>query len=102
MLVACHKYDGLGGTQIFLARREAAGWRVAQASDWRGFRWDFRGRGSLDFRLVDGVEPAPRRRPLALAWITLPPNRDLPSATIPADRALPRRARRRPVKPPLQ
>jgi len=140
-LIAYHRYDGHGGTQVYLARREAAGWRVAQASAWRDFRWDFKGRGSLDFRLtVDGVEPAgdghlrvrvkrdgeardlildeatlarvadepasktpleallpappgmvvntEEEGPLALAWTTLPPNRDLPSAAVPAPTVL--------------
>jgi hypothetical protein len=140
-LIAYHKYDARGGTQVYVARRDAAGWTVARASDWRGFRWDFRGRGSLDFRLsIDSVEstgdghlrvrikrdghardlildeatlnrvadnpgtktplealvPAPPgmevsiqvEGPLALAWATLPPNRDLPSPTVPAPTVL--------------
>jgi hypothetical protein len=140
-LIAYHKYDRQGGTQVYVARREEDGWRVAQASDWRDFRWDFKGRGSLDFRLrVGGVEPAGDGRlrvrvrrdgqardlildeatlarvaeepasktpleaqfpappglvvnieeegALALAWATLPPNRDLPSASIPAPTVL--------------
>jgi hypothetical protein len=140
-LIAYQKYDARGGTQVYVARREAAGWKVAQASEWQDFRWDFKGRGSLDFRLtIDSVEPTGEGRlrvgvkrdgqpralfldeetlrrvadepgskttletllsaptgmvvnieedgPLALAWTTLPPNRDLPSASIPAPTVL--------------
>lgn len=50
-VIAFHKFDAAGGTQVFVARREATGWRIVQASDWKGFRWDFGGTGSLDFRL---------------------------------------------------
>jgi hypothetical protein len=140
-LIAYQKYDPRGGTQVYVARRQAAGWGVAQASDWRDFRWDFKGRGSLEFRLtIDGIEATEDGRlrvqvkrdgqrrdlildeetlgrladepgsktpleallavppgmvlnveedgPLALAWTTLPPNRDLPSASIPAPTVL--------------
>lgn len=52
ILVAYHKHDASGDTQVYLARREASGWRVAQASAWKGFRWDFGGDGSLDFRVT--------------------------------------------------
>jgi hypothetical protein len=135
-MIAYHKYDDAGRTQMFVARREAKGWRVAQASDWKDFRWDFGGGGSLDFRLSiesvgalangqvrvrvrrDGVpsdlildertlarigerqvEPDPRfahielpegmhlnsvsAGDVAIAWATLPPNRDKPRADIP-------------------
>ncbi len=39
------------------------GRRIAQASAWRGFRWDFRGGGSLDGRIfVFAPEPLGRDR----------------------------------------
>ncbi|MCX8476562.1 MAG: BNR repeat-containing protein [Sphingomonas sp.] len=137
-VIAFHKFDAGGNTQVFVARREAKGWRVAQASDWKGFRWDFGGMGSLDFRLrvtaptmegnklrvpvvrdgkpIDllldgatlarvgerpGVTLADRlaariavpkgmqlntiedRSGVAIAWATLPPNRDLPREEAP-------------------
>lgn len=142
-VIAFHKYDAMGNTQMFVARREAKGWRVVQASDWKGFRWDFGGMGSLNFRLrvappaiegktlkvpvvrdgkpidllLDGttlarvgerpgvtladrlatriavpaglqlntVEDASR---VAIAWATLPPNRDLPRTEIPEPQTL--------------
>ena len=62
-MITYHKFDAAGNTQIFVARREASGWRRVRISDWRGFRWDFRGGGSLDSRLfVDGAEPIGRDR----------------------------------------
>lgn len=62
-IITYHKFVTDGSTQIFLARFEGKGWRIAQASDWRGFRWDFGGGGSLDSRLfVEGAVPdAPGR-----------------------------------------
>jgi hypothetical protein len=50
-VIAFHKYDAAGNMQVFVARREDARWRVLQASDWKDFRWEFGGTGSLDFRL---------------------------------------------------
>ncbi len=58
VMITFHKFDAAGNTQIYVARREAPGWRIAQVSDWRGFRWDFRGGGSLESRLfVQGPVP---------------------------------------------
>ncbi len=56
--ITYHKFDAEGDTQIFLARREARGWRRVQVSDWTSFRWDFGGGGSLVSRLfVSGAVP---------------------------------------------
>ena len=63
VMITFHKFDAAGNTQIFVARREKQGWRIAQVSDWRGFRWDFRGGGSLESRLfVQGPVPAGKDR----------------------------------------
>ncbi|MDO6414631.1 BNR repeat-containing protein [Sphingomonas sp. BIUV-7] len=57
-MITFHKFDAAGDTQIYVARRDPAGWTIAQVSQWRGFRWDFRGGGSLDSRLfVAGPVP---------------------------------------------
>ncbi|MBJ6121473.1 BNR repeat-containing protein [Sphingomonas sp. BT553] len=62
-MITFHKFDAKGNTQIYVARHEAKGWRIAQVSDWQGFRWDFRGGGSLESRLfVKGAEPVGRDR----------------------------------------
>jgi hypothetical protein len=58
-MITYHKFDARGDTQIFVARRDQSRWTIRQVSDWRGFRWDFRGRGSLASRLfVSGAVPA--------------------------------------------
>jgi len=62
-MITFHKFDARGNTQIFVARREASRWQLRQVSDWQDFRWDFRGRGSLDSRLfVSGAVPAGDKR----------------------------------------
>jgi hypothetical protein len=59
-VITYHKFDARGNTQVFLARREKRGWRSVQLTDWRDFRWDFGGRGSLASRLEVGrLLPAP-------------------------------------------
>jgi hypothetical protein len=52
IVVAYHKYDASGDTQVYLARRETSGWRIVQASAWKGFRWKIGGEGSLQFRIA--------------------------------------------------
>jgi hypothetical protein len=55
-MITYHKFDARGDTQIYLARREDHRWHSVAITKWRGFRWDFRGRGSLDSRLfVNGA-----------------------------------------------
>jgi hypothetical protein len=62
-LITFHKFDARGNTQIFVARRDAKRWTIAQITDWSGFRWDFRGGGSLESRLfVSGAAPAKKGR----------------------------------------
>jgi hypothetical protein len=63
VMITFHKFDARGNTQIFVARRETARWAIRRISDWSDFRWDFRGRGSLDSRLfVSGAVPAGHNR----------------------------------------
>ncbi|MDV3459377.1 BNR repeat-containing protein [Sphingomonas sp. HF-S4] len=138
VVIAFHKFDGAGNTQVFLARREVTGWRIVPASDWKHFRWEFGGNGSLDFRLrlgtpkVEGdllvlpvvrdgkpidllldaatlarkgerpgrrlgeiaVPPGMQRNTvedasgIALAWPSLPPNRDVPRDQVPEPQVL--------------
>ncbi len=142
-VIAFHKFDAAGNTQVFVARREERRWQVRQASEWKGFRWAFGGTGSLDFRLrvaVPVVEGKLLRVPVvrdgkaidllldgetlarvgervrvtlgdrlaariavpagmqlntvddasgvAIAWPTLPPNRDLPREDVPEPQTL--------------
>lgn len=47
-MITYHKYDAAGNTQIWVARREGARWVKRQISQWTGYRWDFKGTGSLN------------------------------------------------------
>jgi hypothetical protein len=58
-VITYHKFDAAGDTQVYLARREAGGWRSVPVSRWKGFRWDFGGAGSLAGQVsVGGARPA--------------------------------------------
>ena len=46
-VVAYHKYDENGWTQIYLARAVDGVWQSRKITKWDGFRWDFGGKGSL-------------------------------------------------------
>lgn len=45
-VVSYVKYDPAGNSQVFNARREAAGWQIVAATDWQG-RWELTGRGTV-------------------------------------------------------
>jgi hypothetical protein len=53
VILAYHKFDGEGNTQLYLARFEGGEWRIVQASDWK-YRWEFSGTGSLNFDIRHG------------------------------------------------
>lgn len=55
VVLSYHKYDADGMTQIYLARREEAGWERYCATDW-DYRWAFSGNGSIGTFDV-GVHP---------------------------------------------
>ncbi len=46
-VVTYHKYDAAGDLQIYAARREESGWRIVQVSQWKGYRWEFNGGGTI-------------------------------------------------------
>jgi len=54
-LVAYHKYDAAGSTQLYNARFEGGSWAVHQTSSW-SYRWQFGGFGTIVFEVE--VEPA--------------------------------------------
>jgi hypothetical protein len=61
-MITYHKFDRAGNTQIFLARylgkSPKKGWELAQISQWKNYRWDFSGGGSLKSEIfVGGAEP---------------------------------------------
>ena len=49
-IVAYHKYDSAGNTQLYDARFENGAWAVHQVSDWT-YRWVFGGTGTLVFQI---------------------------------------------------
>jgi hypothetical protein len=58
-IVAYHKYDQGGNTQLYNARFENGAWVVHQTSSWN-YRWDFGGNGTLVFEIeVEPVELQP-------------------------------------------
>ena len=46
VILAYHKFDANGKTQLCNARYEDGGWKIYQTSDWN-YRWDFCGGGSI-------------------------------------------------------
>ena len=52
-VISYHKFDATGKTQLYNARREAAGWKIYQTSDW-DYRWEFQGGGSIHFEIGFG------------------------------------------------
>ncbi len=97
-VVTFHKYDTNGDLQVYAARRETNAWRIVQVSDWKGYRWEFGGGGSIVVEVTVGaVRPLGQGR-LALnyryprgsgAWVldeaTLRP---IPGATAPREEPL--------------
>lgn len=54
-VLAYHKFDAKGNTQLFNARFEEGSWNIRQASQW-DYRWDFSGHGTIPMDvLVDPV-----------------------------------------------
>jgi hypothetical protein len=58
VVIAYHKFDEGGFTQMMLARRERDRWTQTQISDWK-YRWDFQGGGTIPFEIThSAVSPA--------------------------------------------
>lgn len=67
-VVTYHKYDANGDLQIYAARRENGAWRIVQVSDWKGYRWEFSGGGTIVGEVsIGAVRPLGGGR-LALGW----------------------------------
>jgi hypothetical protein len=49
-VIAYHKFDEDGHTQLYNARFERGAWRISRASDW-SYRWAFAGAGTLVFEI---------------------------------------------------
>ena len=58
VILTYHKYDAHGDLQIYAARRDPEGWSIIQVSDWKGYRWEFAGGGTIVGEVSLGaVEP---------------------------------------------
>ncbi len=58
VIITYHKYDANGDLQVYAARRDVEGWSVIQVSDWKGYRWEFSGGGTIVGEVSLGaVEP---------------------------------------------
>lgn len=55
VVLAYHKYDDKGRTQLFVARRESGGWNIRQITSW-DYRWEFSGGGAIEVEI--SVSPA--------------------------------------------
>jgi hypothetical protein len=53
VVISYHKFDSAGKTQLYNARREDAGWKIYQTSDW-DYRWEFNGGGTIVFEIGFG------------------------------------------------
>ncbi|WP_439484007.1 BNR repeat-containing protein [Cyclobacterium plantarum] len=53
-LMAYHKYDEAGNLQFYVARAKDGEWISRQVTDWN-YRWEFSGRGSIDFEVRVGA-----------------------------------------------
>lgn len=53
-LMAYHKYDEAGNLQFYVARAKDGDWTSRQVTDWN-YRWEFSGRGSIDFEVRVGA-----------------------------------------------
>jgi hypothetical protein len=56
-VISYHKYDNNGDTQMYVARKEGDNWKSYQISNWKGFRWDFGGGGSLGKFPIEPFSP---------------------------------------------
>jgi hypothetical protein len=66
-VVSYHKFDAQGKTQLYSARREAAGWRMYQTSDW-DYRWEFQGGGTVRSEIGFGPVTAGPDGSLTQTW----------------------------------
>ena len=53
-VIAYHKFDNEGNTQLYFARYSDAGWQITQASQW-DYRWEIQGGGSIGAEIRHGA-----------------------------------------------
>ena len=56
-IIVYHRYDELGYTQMYIARKQGEAWISSAFSDWQNFRWEFGGGGSLGVFPIDPKNP---------------------------------------------
>lgn len=57
-VITYHKYAADGSLDLYAARREAGGWKIVRVSDWKGYRWEFGGGGTIVAEVkVGAVQP---------------------------------------------
>lgn len=54
LVIAYHKFDKEGNTQLYFARPSSKGWQITQASHWN-YRWEIQGGGSLEPEIAHGA-----------------------------------------------
>lgn len=68
-VIAYHRYDVAGQSQVFCARFEDGHWLARPVTRWMGYRWSFSGGGSIPNSEVGVGSPAPAgEEMLELAW----------------------------------
>lgn len=68
-IIAYHRYDSDGQSQVFCARFEEGRWVVRPVTRWKGYRWDFSGGGSIPNADVGVGDPTPAGDgKIELAW----------------------------------
>lgn len=59
-VISYHKYDSVGNSQIYVARFDGGKWAIQQVSDWKDYRWEFSGGGTIEGEISVGrVTPSP-------------------------------------------
>jgi hypothetical protein len=53
-VIAYHKFDKKGNTQLYFARHSAGSWQITQASQW-DYRWEIQGGGSIGKEIGHGA-----------------------------------------------
>ncbi len=97
-VITYHKYDTNGDLQVYAARRGSNGWDIVQVSDWKGYRWEFSGGGSIVVEVkVGAVRPLGKGRLASITGIhgapafgcwTNPLCGPIPGASVPREQPL--------------
>lgn len=67
-VITYHKYGADGSLDIYAARRQAGGWKIVRVSDWKGYRWEFGGGGTIIAEVKVGAVQAIGEERLTLTY----------------------------------